>query len=121
MDKANSNLHVNKYGVNAEHQRVANIELAEDVENTVTINGNVFTKGEVETNKEVTYDSNGEKTLSPTEGKTSMAQATITVNVPQFPGTLTGAITYTEAGEYEMSLFSDGVDTEKKVTVTISE
>lgn len=118
---SNSNLHVKKYGVNAAHQRVANIVVAEEAEDIVSINGVSYLKGEVEENKEVTYDSNGEKTLNPTEGKTSMASATITVNVPQFPGTLTGAITYTEAGEYEMSLYSDGVDTGKKVTVTISE
>ena len=42
---SNSNLHVEKYGVNAEHQRVANIVVAEDAEDVVSINGNTYVKG----------------------------------------------------------------------------
>lgn len=42
---SNSNLHVKKYGVNAAHQRVANIVVAEDAEDVVSINGVSYVKG----------------------------------------------------------------------------
>lgn len=42
---SNSNLHIKKYGVNAAHQRVANIVVAEDAEDIVSINGNTYVKG----------------------------------------------------------------------------
>lgn len=42
---SNSNLHIKKYGVNAAHQRVANIVVAEDAEDIVSINGNTYIKG----------------------------------------------------------------------------
>lgn len=42
---SNSNLHIKKYGVNAAHQKVANIIVAEDAEDIVSINGNTYVKG----------------------------------------------------------------------------
>lgn len=42
---SNSNLHIKKYGVNAAHQKVANIVVAEAAEDIVSINGNTYVKG----------------------------------------------------------------------------
>ena len=42
---SNANLHIKKYSVNTAHQKVASIVLAEDVEDTIKVNGNDFTKG----------------------------------------------------------------------------
>ena len=44
MDKANSNIHVEGYGVNATSQTVTSIKIAEDAGDNVSINGNAYVK-----------------------------------------------------------------------------
>ena len=77
----------------------------------------VNASGLVESNRTITYTTNGTKTLYPSS-KVGMEKATITVNVPQSTASL-GTKTLTSNGTYSASSY--GYDGFSSVTVNVSQ
>ena len=85
---------------------------------TVTADADPHT---VQANRTVTYTTNGEKTLNPSDGYNCMTKATITVNVPTETHTVQSnrTVTYSSNGSKTLNP-SSGYDVMQKATITVS-